>query len=224
MAKLPSTKRVQIDKANTTIVVVTSVAAFILVFCAVATKTLASQAAYQNRVMDKKRVAVKELKANVTAGKGLQAYYNAFANTPTNIIGGTAAGTGDNDGSNVDIILDALPSSYDFPALVTSLDSLMSQQGVQISGIGGTDDEVAQAAQTSSDTPAPIAMPFEVTVAGNYDSVRGMVDAFEKSVRPMQVQSMRISAQDKNQLGLDLSAQTFYQPAKTLNIAKKAVK
>ena len=54
----PNTKRALIDKANTRIVVYVSVAAFILVFSLVSTKTLIGQAAYQNRIISKKRVAV----------------------------------------------------------------------------------------------------------------------------------------------------------------------
>jgi len=48
-----SAKRLLIDKANARIVAYVSVAAFILVFSLVATKTLIGQGAYQNRVIAK---------------------------------------------------------------------------------------------------------------------------------------------------------------------------
>lgn len=225
MAKLPNTKRLQIDKANTTIVAVTSVAAFVFIFCAVATKTLISQAAYQNKVIGDKRAAVNQLEANVKATNDLQSYYSAFVGTATNVIGGTSAGGGERDGTNADIVLDALPSSYDFPALVTSLDKMILDQNLKVNSITGTDDEVAQSAQGASADPQAIPMPFEVSVQGSYDSVRGLVNSFERSIRPIQVQTVKISGgADPDSLTMDISAQTFYQPAKSLSITKEVVK
>src|SRR5882762_6204910 len=135
MAKTASTKRALIDKANSQVVIVTSIAAFILVFSMVATKTLISQATYQNRVIGAKKTAVKQLKADIKATDTLKSSYKAFVSTAQNAIGGNPDGTGQQDGNNTKIVLDALPSSYDFPALATSLDKLLTGQGVTINSI-----------------------------------------------------------------------------------------
>lgn len=218
----PSTKRVMIDKANARIVLFVGVAAFIVVFSLVATKTLASQAAYQNRVISKKRAAVNQLKTDIASTTTLKASYDAFVNTPQNVLNGDPSGNGPQDGNNAKIVLDALPSSYDFPGLTTSLDNLLGNQNVKIEGISGTDDEVAQSANTSSSSPQPVPIPFEVSTLSDYAGVQRVVNAFGKSIRPMQIQTLNITGSNSS-LVLSLTAQTYYQPAKSLQINKEVV-
>lgn len=220
---IPSTKRLLIDQANARIVVYVSVAAFILVFSLVAVKTLVSQAAYQNRVIGAKRIAVAQLKTDITATVRLKASYNAFIGTPQNAIGGNPTGTGSQDGNNTKIVLDALPSSYDFPGLTTSLENLLNSQSIKIDSITGTDDEVAQGGNQTSAVPKPSAMPFSVSVEGDYQSMQNVVNVFEHSIRPIQVQTLNLTGSN-GQLTMTVTAQTYYQPAKSLNINKEVVK
>src|ERR1700694_4085492 len=104
-----STKRLQIDKANATVVVLASLAAFVVTFSFFATKALLSQQAYQSRVTKDKTIAVHQLETNIQATNALAASYSTFVNQPINIIGGNKTGAGDQDGDNAKIILDALP-------------------------------------------------------------------------------------------------------------------
>lgn len=219
-----ATKRALIDKANSSLVLITGIAAFLTVFSLVASKTLFSQMVYQNRVLSEKHATVSRLRSDLVAGKQLQTSYEAFTTTPTNVIGGDAAGSGERDGNNAKIVLDALPSNYDFPALTNSLEKLITGvNGLEISSITGTDDEVAQGANASSATPQAVPMPFTVTVKGNYQAIQELIGKFEHSIRPFQVQTMTVSG-DQSDLSLTVTAQTFYQPAKSLKIGSKVVK
>lgn len=223
MAAVPSLKRALIEKSNTTIVVVTSVAAFVVVFSLVASWSLFGEFTYQNKIIGMNRAALDQLNKDIQSTNSLEASYNAFIGTPTNAIGGNPNGTGPQDGTNAKIILDALPSKYDYPALVTSLENILTSQSVQIQSISGTDDAVTQAANQSSSNPTPQPMPFQVVVTGNYSAIQNVVSAFEHSIRPFQVQTMELSG-DQNQLTLTISAQTYWQPAKNLNIASEVVR
>jgi hypothetical protein len=231
MAKNTLTKRLQISQANSKIVIITSVAAFIVVFSLVASKTLISQATYQNRVISAKNQALTQLRSDVSATAELKTQYDAFVNSSTNVLGGDPKGAGAKDGDNAKLILDALPSSYDFPALATSLEKIIGTNddgtpnpNLTINSITGTDDEIAQSANSSSTTPTPVAMPFQVAVTGDYPSVQALIGKFEHSIRPFQIQTLDISG-DQDKLTVTISAQTFYQPAKLLNTTKtKAVK
>lgn len=216
------TKRKLIDKSNTTIVAVVSIAAFLTIFSLVATKVLVSQIAYQNRLIGKKQQAEKTLKENVKTAGQLKSSYDAFAGTTQNVIGGLSTGSGTNDGANPKIILDALPSSYDFPALTTNLE-LLATQNAKLTSITGTDDEVAQGANTSSSNPVAVPMPFELTVTGNYDQIQKMVSATERSIRPIKYNTMEVSGQ-KDDLKLHVTAETYYQPAKSLKMEMEVVK
>jgi hypothetical protein len=164
------------------------------------------------------------LRSNLTAAEQLENSYQAFVTTDTNVIGGDAKGSGERDGNNAKIILDALPSTYDFPALTTSLEKLVKgTNGLKITSITGTDDEVAQSTKTSSATPQASPMPFTLVVDGNYQSVQDLIGRFEHSIRPFQIQSMTVAGKQSD-LTLTLVAQTYYQPSKSLNITTKVVK
>ena len=217
-----SSKRLQIDKSNSTLVIVAGIAAFIFIFSLVATKALVSQSNYQNRVITKKSKTLSTLKSDVTAAGQLETSYQAFDTTSQNALGGDPNGNGPQDGNNTKIVLDALPSSYDFPALVTSIEAMLNGKPLTINSIAGTDDEVAQSANQSSATPAAVPMPFQLSVTGDYPGIQALISSLEKSIRPIQLQSLQISgSQDK--LTMSITAQSYYQPAKVFKITTTEV-
>lgn len=224
MAKTASlTKRTLITKANSRIVLSSGIAAFVVVFTLIAAKTLVSQASYQNRVIDAKKKALATLQSDLNARDSLVSSYKSFVDTPQNVLGGNPEGAGDKDGDNAKITLDALPSKYDFPALATSLEKLITSQGLEITAISGTDDEAAQAANQTSSTPAPVPMPFQVQVAGSYEGIKNLINAFERSIRPIEVQKVEFSG-DEGSMNVMITAQTYYQPEKSLNITTEVVR
>ena len=212
-----------IDKANNLIVIVSGLASFIVIFSLVASKTLINQMSYQDRVAAAKQTALNQLKTDVTNSTDLTNSYKAFIRQPHNIIGGSPSGSGPQDGDNAQIVLDALPSQYDFPALTTSLASLLNSQGVQISGISGTDEQLTQQNEQTSSTPQAVPMPFEFTINSSYQNVVNALNAFEASIRPFDFQTVTLSGGQGN-LTLDATAQTYYQPGKTFDITEEVVK
>lgn len=255
MANPASTKRSLISKANSTIVATTSVAAFVVVFSLVASKTLVSQANYQNRIIGAKKTAVTQLKSNLNARDSLVSSYKAFVGTPQNVLGGNPTGSGEQDGDNAKLVLDALPSQYDFPALATTLEKILSGQSLQILSITGTDESLTQGGSSTSSTSGTssaasssstattststtstssaatsgsagtqaVAMPFQVQVSGSYDSIKSLINLFDKSIRPFQIQTVELSGGQDN-MTATISAQTFYQPSKTFNVSTEVIK
>jgi Tfp pilus assembly protein PilO len=217
-----SEKRQLVNKANSSIVLFTSVASFIVVFCLVGAYTLVGQLNYQNKVIGAKKKAYSQLKLDITSTETLVEQYKAFVSNPLNVLGGDPQGSGAQDGDNAKIVLDALPSKYDFPALATSLEKILKDQGVSIQSINGTDDEIAQGSVTSS-TPAPVTVPFQFSVKGDYNSIKKVVAALERSIRPIQIQTMQLTGSEQD-MTLNVSAQTYFQPAKNLNIRQEVVK
>ena len=215
-----STKRLQIGKANATIIAAVGIASFVTVSSLMFCKVLLSQRAYQSKIISAQNKAKKQLKANIDSVNTLKVQYKAFAETPDNIIGGSAAGSGDRDGDNPRIVLDALPSKYDFPALATSMEKLITPTGVKIVSITGSDDEVAQS-KNSQQTPVEI--PISFSVSGSYTSIKSFVDAIEKSIRPIKVKTVSLSGNDGN-LSVNVTGTTYYRPAKTLDIKAVLVK
>ena len=218
-----TTKRLQIDKANTTVVIVTAISSFVVVFSLVASRALLSQRAYQARVIAKKEQARDQLKENIKTTKTLANTYKVFVETSPNAIGGNPNGTGDKDGNNAQIILDALPSSYDFPAVTSSLEKILTQNGLSIVSLTGTDDEAAQQTSETQDSQKPVAIPFEVSVNGSYGAVQNAVKVLEASIRPFNITSLKFSGSDNN-LSAEIKAETYYQPATSLTIKTELIK
>ncbi len=218
MAKLSSdnfklsSKRLQIDKSNTKVLIYISLAVIALVFALVASLSLWKQIQYQNKVLSLRNKAVDQLEKNKKATAQLQAQYVAFDTASESIIG--------NSDANSKVVLNALPSKYDIPALATSLESLMNQSGVNIVGISGTDDQAS--AQQSSNEPQPTEIPFSLTANGSYDSVKKLVANLEKSTRPITIKTIKYSGTESD-LQVNIDAVTYYQPLKTLDLNKKQV-
>jgi len=224
MAKAESSKRLAISKANAQIVGIVAAASFITIFCLFAIKAAYSQNRYQARVTGAKEKAHNQLVANIKAFDSLQSAYKGFDGASNNVIGGLKDGTGDNDGPNSKIILDALPSSYDFPALTSSIEKILNDHGLKVTSISGTDDQLNQQSNTSSPNPQPVIMPFAFTISNaNYTSVGQLISVLEHSVRPIQIDSLTVSG-GASSMTITVNAHTYYQPAKDVNITKKVIK
>lgn len=219
-----STKRVAISKANAQMVGIVAGAAFIAIFCLVASKAVLSQTRYQSRVISAKEKANDQLEENLKNFSSLQKSYTIFNSAPTNIIGGSATGTGDNDGTNSKIILDALPSSYDFPALTSSLEKILADNNLKVTSITGTDDQVNQQTNLINPNPQAVTMSFSFTVTGaNYSSVNQLITKLQESIRPIVIDTLDLSGA-ANDMTATVNAHTYYQPVKGVSITKKVIK
>lgn len=216
-----SKKRVLIDKANTTMVVAFAACSFIIVSSLMAGNALLSQRKYQANVIAEKTKARDQLKKNVKAVDSLSDAYKKFVEPPVNLIGGSSTGKSQRDGDNAKLILDALPSKYDFPALTSSLEKILVDNHFKIDEISGKDDEVAQQASTTASTA--IEIPYNITVDGNYASIQNLIKIFEHSIRPFSINTIEFSGSD-NSMKVVISSKTYYLPEKTLVIKTKDVR
>lgn len=219
-----SVKRVAISKANAQVVATVGIAAFLTVFSLVASHALWVQNAYLAKVTKLQDKANKQLQANLKASDNLADRYQSFTSTSKNVLGGDPKGSGDNDGDNAKIVLDALPSSYDFPALATSIQKILSDNNLHVSSITGTDDEIAQQAAAASPDPQPVPMNFSFSVDNvSYDAIQNLMTVLQHSIRPIQVDSMSLAGA-ADDMTVTVSAHTFFQPPKTVNITNQQVK
>lgn len=215
-------KKELINKANSNMVAAVAIAGFVIVFALIASRALWSQRGYQSRVISDKQLAVKNLNTNQQTVKKLAESYHVFISTPDNVIGGNPNGGGDKDGDNAKIVLDALPSKYDFPAFITSVEKLLKINNYSLKTIGGTDDEVAQKNSESKD---PVEIPFQFTSdIGGYGNVKELLGTLEKSIRPIKIKKISLSGAGGSLIETDVEAVSYYQATKGITITKKVVK
>jgi hypothetical protein len=222
-SKAVSTKRIQIDKSRSNLVIIIAIAAFLTVFSLVSVRALLVKRGFQGRVIAEKEATLKTLKDNNAAATELANSFKVFNETPDNLLGGNPTGTGDRDGDNAKLVLDALPGQYDFPALISSIEKMIQgNKNGTIESIIGNDDEVAQAQATNGE--GPVEMPFQVTAKATPDGLQSILQTFSRSIRPMVITTLDISVDDTNALSVDITAKSYYQPKKTLTITTKEVR
>jgi hypothetical protein len=218
----PQGKRELINKANTTMVVSVAVAGFMVVFSLIASRALFSQRSYQGRVIDGKQQALKQLEENEEAVKQLKVTYGVFVGNNDNVIGGSSQGYGDKDGNNAKIILDALPSKYDFPATVTGVEKLLISNDITVKSLSGKDDELNQVNQQNK---GPVEMPFQISAeTKGFKGVKKILDVLHRSIRPIKANKISISGGDETTVNLSLDVVTYYQPAQGFEVKKEVVK
>jgi Tfp pilus assembly protein PilO len=200
-----SVKHVQVDRQHLQIIIVVSLATAGVIFTIFAMQSMYMKARYQSKVISKRTSANKILEANVKKAKTIAVTFNAFDNQQEDILGGKE--------KNSKIVLDSLPSKYDFPALASSISNIATTNGLSIKQLSGTDNEVA--AEQESASPKPIEMPFEVTVDGTYEKIQSFLDGMQKSIRPIKVQKVTLKGSEGD-MSASITAVTYYQPAKVI--------
>lgn len=215
------TKRSLIDKANSNIVAITAVGAFLVVFSLVATRSLWAQKTFQDKVISKQKATVKQLDQNKENVAKLKANYSLFISKPENIIKGNPQGTGDRDGDNAKIVLDALPSKYDFPAFITSIKKLIGMKNLTLQSITGTDDEVAQNKLTESKM---VEIPFTFSSeVGDYAQVKELLLATQQSIRPIKTNKLSLTGGQSGKYQVRVDAVSYYQGSKGITVKKETI-
>ena len=207
-----SEKRSKIEKSNKNVVIAISLAVAVLIFTIFAAQTLIKQVQYNNKVLGLRNKAVNQLEDNIQQANQLAVSFVAFDSAQESIIG--------NSTRNSTVILNALPSKYDLPALVTSLENVINLSGASIESITGTDDEAS--AEQSSLNPQPKEIPFTISAKGNYGAIQNLIRNLERSTRPIKVTEVTFKGSD-NDLQATITAVTYYQPVKKLDLDKRLV-
>jgi alpha-glucosidase (family GH31 glycosyl hydrolase) len=256
-----SIKHIQINKANNAMFITVAVASVVTVFSLFSAKALLAQSAYQHKVLKNRNEAIKTLKSNVQAANSLKKQYDNFESQNPNIIGGVggddiaeaitkSGGSGsvslgdktvalnNQDGDNAKIVLDALPSAYDFPALISSIEKIAHIDNIPLESVGGTDDSgnpsgtsgTTSTTTTQGQNPNPgagtssaVAIPFNLSSQTNYVTTQALIKDLERSIRPVDITRIGLQGNGAS-MNVDISANTYYQAPVGLQITQKGIK
>ncbi len=218
-----SVKHAIIDRTNSKMLVTVGIATFVFVFSVFASRALISQSLYHGRVIREKELALRLLKEDEKTVAQLKEAYDKFQSADVNILGGNPSGEGELDGNNAKLVLDALPSKYDFPALSSSIEKILRDGGYEIGSIGGVEDSaLAESSTTASGKVIPIEMPYQFTVNADTDGIRRLLETLEKSIRPIYVDSIQVQSGD-TVLQAEVTMRTFFTQPKTFQLGSQEV-
>lgn len=202
----PVSRRDKIAKANSTVFIATAVAAVIVVFSVISVRFLWQRKSYNDRVITAKTTARNDLQTNLENLDKLAEQFPALNESTT---------------TNASTILHALPPTYDYAALATSVEFLARQAGVTLTG--GLGEDQSSSALTSASVSSPQEVPLDLQVTGSYENVVKFVQNLEVSIRPIVVTSANYSGGTAG-ISARISATTYYQPARNLDVQKEQVR
>jgi len=195
---------IKLDKEKSAVMKNLAIASFLLVFGLFASKKLLGVYVYQGRVIDTQKTSIANIVSDQKVASNVVKAYKNFVNQQINVIGGTTTGAGSTSGNNAKIILDALPQTYDFPAIISSVQVLLNSSGILVNSLTGTDSSTVLA-----QSPQPVPIPLSFSVSGSYSSIQSLLSTLNKSITPIDIKSVTLSGTDAY-LTASISAQTYY--------------
>lgn len=205
MSKALISRRSKIAKAGSTMFIAVAIASVVVAFSIVSLRFLWQQKSYNDRVISAKTAARDQVNTNLENVNKLSEQFEDLNSS---------------ESTNSTVILHALPPTYDYASLASSIESLAQRSGVSFTGAIGQDDS-ANAVATAT-VSSPIEIPLALQVSGSYDAVNAFVQNLEKSIRPISVTTATYSGTNST-LTATITATTYYQPTRSLDVARSSV-
>jgi hypothetical protein len=219
-------KRTQIAKANRTMFIWIAIASALIGSALVVSIFMAQKLFYNEKVLAEKQTTVSTLDHNNSVVSQLQEEIRVL---DTNVALSTIKASESDQA--IQVILDALPSeanSFAFGAslqnkLLAGVDGL-TLDTLQVDPVVGvetlTGDDTTVVAPIGTEDPNQIT--FQFTVRGSQDTFRQVLRNLERSIRTVEVMSVRIEIQSSGPQ-MTVQGRVFYEPAKSIELKDKAV-
>lgn len=221
-------KRTQISKANRTMFLWIAGASALVGFAVVASIFLAQKLYFNEKVLLAKNKTVSTLNANNKVVSELQSQVRALdAN------GDLAKVKAADSDQSIQVILDALPSDANSPALGASLQTrlladipgltLISLQVDPVQGIESLADAGVESGAVEGTGGTANQITFQFSVSGNQDALLQALTKLERSIRTIDITRLQIENQGAAQV-MTIQGRAFYEPAKNVTLYDKVVK
>jgi hypothetical protein len=218
-------KRTQIAKANKTMFIWIAVASALVGSALVVSFFLFQKAVFNEKVLSEKNTTVSNLDNNNRVAPELQSQIQVL-DTNQALISSKA---NDNDQA-VQVILDALPSEGNSLALGASLQNkllagvqgLTAVQSLQVDPIIGVESLNSTTTVDAAAGAGANEISFRLVVKGNQDSIKAVLQNFERSIRTISITSLQIETQPDGQL-MTVVAKAYFEPSKTIELETKVI-
>lgn len=219
-------KRTQIRKTNRMMLLWIAIASVVVGSALVVSFFLVQKLFFNERVLGEKEKTMSTLDKNNKAIPDLKDQIRVL---DTNAALATAKASPDDQA--LQVILDALPSDANSLALGASLQnkllagipnlSIESLQVDPVIGVEVSGDAAVEDASQNSVSSNQITFQFSVT--GDQAALKQVLTNLERSIRAIDITSLRIENQGAQQL-MSVQGRAFYEPAKSVELYDKAVK
>lgn len=210
-------KRQQINAANRMVFAWIVAASLVIGTCGVFAQFLIRQLAFNNKIYGTLVTTSDTIDKNIAAYDGLKAsVVKLVADVNLN-----ALKKGDNS-TALQVVIDALPTEENRSALATSMQTeVLGPAGVTINSFSVTDSDTAGNGLVQGTDASSFDFSFSIT--GSYAQIQQAIKNMERSIRPITVKSISVQGTSEK-LDANITASTYYQPAKDIRLKQGEVK
>ncbi len=218
-------KRQQIAQSNKVMFLWVAGASVIVSFALVASVFLVKQMIFQTKIIAAKAETNNTLQDNIETTPDLKREVEKLI-ANQNLTEARAKA----DQNNLSVIFDALPYVADEIGFGSSLQSILlaglgTPENITINSL--SDSTAVEEGVEEAGLPIPEGaqeVAFTFTITGTDKDIKEILTRFDRSIRPIQIDSLSLQAGGGNRVTATIQARTFYQPAKTLELKNKTVK
>jgi hypothetical protein len=216
-------KRTQIAKANRMMFAWVAGVSVVVGFAIIGGIFLVQMLMFNEKVLQEKSNTVSTLKANNANIEELESQIRVL-DVNQALISSKATP----DDQTLQVILDALPSAPNSLALGASLQerllsgiSGLSVNSLQVDPVS-TDEFGGAVIDGGGEEQVANQIGFRFSVVGSSSALQEVLSNLEKSIRTIDVTSLRVETQGGEQV-LSVQGRAFYEPAKTVELREKVV-
>jgi len=221
-------KRTQISKANRVMFIWVAAASALVSFALITSFFLAQKLIFNEKVLSEKSNTVTTLNQNNKVVSDLETQVRVL-DTNTDL---ASIKANDSDQA-IQVILDALPSEVNSPALGASLQTKLlagidglTLESLQVDPVQGV-ESLTDGADTVQDASATGAVDniitFSFSVSGKPEQLKQVLTNLERSIRTIYVTRLQVENQQDKQI-MTVQGRAFYEPVKNVALKNKVVK
>lgn len=213
-------KRQLINAANKTVFIWIVIASIVLGVCGVVAQFLIQQLMFNNKIYGVQSTTSTTLENNIKAYSGLKEdVKKLIANESL-----TALRKGDNS-TALQVIIDALPTEENKGAFATSMQTeVLGPSGVTLSSFSVADtSDISTSSSAVATAKDPIPFDCDFVITGSYSQIQQALRNLERSIRPITINSIEIQG-SATKMQASITATTYYQPSKNVQLKEKPVK
>lgn len=209
-------KRQQLTKTNKRIFAWVAGASVVVTACAVLIQFLVQQLMFNQQIINDKTNAQAILIQNKSKAAELKKNVDELV-ANTNLAKVKTNTGSDKNASNLQVVLDALPTSNDGATFANSLSTvILPRSGVTIESIEIDSDDVSGEV-TTVQSDAYRTLGFSVNIKGSYDQVQQTLTNLVRVIRPITITKLTLQGDGSNLTAL-ISGVTYSVPAANVNL------
>lgn len=213
-------KRMQIAKTNRVMFIWIAISSALVGVALVAGIFLVQRLIYNEAVLTKKQGTVSTLDRNLQAVEGLKQEIRKL-----DVNSALLSARANEEDQAIRVILDALPSEANSLALGASLQKrlLANIEGLEIQTLQVDPVAGVENGFDSGAVAADNQITFTFTVLGSQAALKQVLENLERSIRTIEVTSLRINGQPDGKQEMNVQGRAFYEPSMVLEFQEEAV-